>query len=146
MGESTVVVSRLYLAELNQPRNKFPGPFLENALKKLATMHRVLQIPEMLSNIFDHCSPMALSSCAAEDRRKAAHKLATLARMCHAFKEPALDALWRGLDDLSPLARCLPEASRRLSRESTVSRFVVLVTKLCSISHSFSSAVHVVFI
>ncbi|KAF8547266.1 hypothetical protein OG21DRAFT_1425191, partial [Imleria badia] len=37
--------------------------------------------------------------------------LAALAQTCRTFKEPALDELWGTLDDLTPLAQCLPEAS-----------------------------------
>ncbi|KAF8434139.1 hypothetical protein L210DRAFT_3485675, partial [Boletus edulis BED1] len=50
------------------------------------------------------------------DARKEASDLVALARTCRAFKEPALDILWEQLDDLSPIARCLPEASHRESR------------------------------
>ena len=39
------------------------------------------------------------------------HDMLSLARTCRAFKEPALDILWARLEDLSPLVRCLPEAS-----------------------------------
>ncbi|KAF8547431.1 hypothetical protein OG21DRAFT_1607411 [Imleria badia] len=61
-------------------------------------MHKVLQIQEILQNIFSHCwwSPTSL---------------AALATTCRTFKEPAPDVLWRKLDDPSPLANCLPEAS-----------------------------------
>ncbi|KAF8429864.1 hypothetical protein L210DRAFT_800958, partial [Boletus edulis BED1] len=37
--------------------------------------------------------------------------LASLARTCRAFKEPALNLLWEEMLNLSPLAQCLPEAS-----------------------------------
>ena len=98
-------------------------------------MHRALEIQEILSNIFSHCSyseqlddkPYPLN---VHHRGKAALDLAALARTCHAFKDPALDALWRDLIDLSPLVRCLPKASNRLSRGDMVRRFQVFVT-LC---------------
>ena len=69
-------------------------------------MHHALEIQEILSNIFDHFFLV--------DDRAATTDLAALARTCRVFKEPALDVLWRILDNLSPLARCLPEASHRL--------------------------------
>ncbi|KAF8124937.1 hypothetical protein EV363DRAFT_1177218 [Boletus edulis] len=62
-------------------------------------MHHALQIPEILLNIFGHCS----------DRFD--YDVAALARTCRAFKEPALDVLWEELFELSPLVRCVPEAS-----------------------------------
>ncbi|KAF8124904.1 hypothetical protein EV363DRAFT_1538942 [Boletus edulis] len=64
-------------------------------------MHHALQIQEILSSIFGHCH-----------RRI---DQASLARTCRAFKEPALDVLWEEFSrDISPLARCLPVASRPL--------------------------------
>ena len=77
-------------------------------------MHHALEIQEILSNIFDHFFPV--------DDRAAATNLAALARTCRAFKGPALDLLWRSLDDLSPLARCLPEASHELSSQEYMVR------------------------
>ncbi|KAF8123893.1 hypothetical protein EV363DRAFT_1227965 [Boletus edulis] len=67
-------------------------------------MHRALEIQEILLNIFEW------------ERRDT---LASLARTCHAFEEPALDLLWRVLPNLSPLARCLPDASYRLPGKIT---------------------------
>ncbi|KAF8550069.1 hypothetical protein OG21DRAFT_1469182 [Imleria badia] len=75
-------------------------------------MHHALEIQEILLNIFGHCHPDDLPS---------------LARTCRGFKEPALDVLWEELDNLSPLVRCLPEASHQLSPDK-VRRFQVFVT------------------
>ncbi|KAF8133946.1 hypothetical protein EV363DRAFT_1258504 [Boletus edulis] len=75
-------------------------------------MHHALQIQEILSNIFDFCSPPLPS--AYYKKATSSPELVALAGTCRAFKEPALNALWRVLVDLSPLARCLPEASHRL--------------------------------
>ena len=69
-------------------------------------MHHALEIQEILSNIFVYCSPSLLG-------KKVTADLAALARTCRAFKEPALDVLWRELVDLSQLARCLPEVSHK---------------------------------
>ena len=77
-------------------------------------MHYALEIQEILSNIFDHCrSPY----------RRITADLLALARTCRAFKEPALDVLWREIDDLSPLVRCLPEASHEIQRGDKVRLF-----------------------
>ncbi|KAF8142025.1 hypothetical protein EV363DRAFT_42484 [Boletus edulis] len=67
-------------------------------------MHHALQPQEILLNIFGHCDPGLDTS-----------DLAALARTCRAFKEPALDVLWEELNDLSPLLRCVPEASHQIS-------------------------------
>ncbi|KAF8545789.1 hypothetical protein OG21DRAFT_1491919 [Imleria badia] len=63
-------------------------------------MHHALEIQEILLNILVHVYPSP--------------DLLALVRTCRAFKEPALDMLWAELDDLSPLVRCLPEASHQL--------------------------------
>ncbi|KAF8441630.1 hypothetical protein L210DRAFT_3644884 [Boletus edulis BED1] len=64
-------------------------------------MHRALEIPEILLNIFGHLYYPTTD-------------LAALVRTCRAFKDPALDVLWETLYDLSPLAQCVPEASKLL--------------------------------
>ena len=78
-------------------------------------MHHALEIQEILSNIFFYCSPVLSPNLSPHFHKIVFPALAALARTCRAFKEPALDALWRELIDLSPLVRCLPEASNRLS-------------------------------
>ena len=72
-------------------------------------MHHALQIEEILSNIFHHFVPAVGMLWREPDP-----VLAALARTCRAFKEPALDALWMVLHDLSPLVGCLRKASSRL--------------------------------
>jgi len=46
---------------------------------------------------------------------------AALARTCRRFKEPALDALWKDMNDFMPLILCLPEDVRGKSRTQWVS-------------------------
>ncbi|KAF8439808.1 hypothetical protein L210DRAFT_3540386 [Boletus edulis BED1] len=71
-------------------------------------MHHALQIQEILLNIFGHCR--------APDEEHELFHVAAMARTCRIFKEPALDVLWEELYyTLSPLARCLPEASHKSS-------------------------------
>ncbi|KAF8550765.1 hypothetical protein OG21DRAFT_371973 [Imleria badia] len=70
-------------------------------------MHHALQIEEILSNIFGHCY-------SRDGGGRNGLRITALARACRAFKEPALDVLWQELYNLSPLAQCLPEASRKL--------------------------------
>ncbi|KAF8135734.1 hypothetical protein EV363DRAFT_1551692 [Boletus edulis] len=53
-----------------------------------------------------------------------ARDLAAIARTCRAFKEPALDVLWSVLEDVSPLARCLSDVSRRKYENNPRSGYV----------------------
>ncbi|KAI9567220.1 hypothetical protein HD554DRAFT_1008873 [Boletus coccyginus] len=68
-------------------------------------MHHALHIEEILLSVFSHCYADK-SWC-----RYANANLAALARTCKMFKEPALDMIWAELYDLTPLVRCLPDAS-----------------------------------
>ncbi|KAF8436325.1 hypothetical protein L210DRAFT_1003807 [Boletus edulis BED1] len=75
-------------------------------------MHHALEIEEIFLNIFDHCSDYMCGVW----RRRDKPTLASLARTCCAFKEPALNLLWEELVTLSPLAQCLPEASHFIKK------------------------------
>ncbi|KAF8441546.1 hypothetical protein L210DRAFT_3644823 [Boletus edulis BED1] len=82
-------------------------------------MHHTLEIPEILLDIFGRCRyPGTGAETASSD-------LPALARTCRAFKEPALDLLWKNLPDPSPIVRCLPEAShcRQISPEKKNKRY-----------------------
>ena len=57
-------------------------------------MHRCLYIHEVLENI------VSLSEGG----------LPNLGLACRAFYEPAMDLLWRDMNGIEPLVRCLPEA------------------------------------
>ncbi|KAF8550083.1 hypothetical protein OG21DRAFT_1514510 [Imleria badia] len=70
-------------------------------------MHHALEIQEILLNIFGHCY-------SANRWRDATSDLASLARTCRAFKEPALDLLWEHMVNLSPLVQCLADVSHQL--------------------------------
>ena len=98
-------------------------PRLTDSCCNLKRMHRALQIPEILSDIFYHCSPQGLD----QHPCKASIDLSALARTCRTFKEPALDVLWRVLTGSSPLARSLPEAFRRVSTGNMVRSSYVFV-------------------
>ncbi|KAN0091471.1 hypothetical protein V8E55_005037 [Tylopilus felleus] len=77
-------------------------------------MHRALQIEDILYSIFHHFVPvvdMDMLRCELPDSDPV---LPALARTCRAFKEPAMNALWMVLNDLSPLVTCI-KASRQLS-------------------------------
>ncbi|KAF9225243.1 hypothetical protein BS17DRAFT_730527 [Gyrodon lividus] len=69
-------------------------------------MHKALCVQEILSNIFDRvCTDLD----DPEWQPNLNPSLAALARTCRTFQEPAVDALWFQLDDLTPLLRCLPQ-------------------------------------
>ncbi|KAF8134933.1 hypothetical protein EV363DRAFT_1256796, partial [Boletus edulis] len=79
-------------------------------------MHHALEIEEILLNIFDHCDYTP-----GDWRYRDKPTLASLARTCRTFKEPALNLLWEELVHLSPLAQCLPEASHFINDEALYS-------------------------
>ncbi|KAF8548441.1 hypothetical protein OG21DRAFT_1501012 [Imleria badia] len=78
-------------------------------------MHHALYLEEILFNIFRPPESVA-------QRHHYTADLAVLARTCQTFKEPALNLLWVELVDLSPLARCLPEACRSSGKNYSFSR------------------------
>lgn len=65
-------------------------------MRPTTTMHRCLQIVELQNQIFEYCADLGLGSIAA------------LARTCQAFRESALEILWRELEDVSPFVKMLP--------------------------------------
>jgi hypothetical protein len=86
-------------------------------------MHRCILIPEIVHLI-----------CAELGNVCARKSLAGLAQTCLWFREPALDALWYQLHDLSPLFKCMPPD---LWEEIGVRRRLVrLILFLYLISHS----------
>ena len=84
----------------------FPFSDLETALLlrsspqiiKASAVHMALRITEILELIFDHVRPQNI----IEPSRT--QVLAMAARTCKLFREPALTALWRELNTLSPVA------------------------------------------
>lgn len=82
-------------------------------------MHHALHIEEILLNIFGYCHtfrvvlqyPKRPPRSTKQQCCYANVDLATLARTCREFKEPALAMIWAELDDLTPLVRCLPKES-----------------------------------
>ncbi|KAI6003134.1 hypothetical protein EDD15DRAFT_1468670 [Pisolithus albus] len=77
-------------------------------------MHACLRIAEILDLIIgfmvdDTHEPDKFCGIRHQD-------LARLARTCKAFKDPALDVLWRTQSSLSPLIRCLPSRLRTTKR------------------------------
>ncbi|KAG2741105.1 hypothetical protein P692DRAFT_20786767 [Suillus brevipes Sb2] len=77
-------------------------------------MHACLLIPEILAHIFsDIYHPCGIDyqdgyPQARHHRKASQHSLAALSRVCHSFKDIALDVLWTELDNLEPLFTCLP--------------------------------------
>ena len=87
-------------------------------------MHHALEIQEILLNIFDHRRLLDYWKSPGPD-------LVALARTCRAFKEPALDVLWKELNSLSPIAQCIPAASHPVSPDVVrLSRALVVLRLL----------------
>ncbi|EIW81772.1 hypothetical protein CONPUDRAFT_152676 [Coniophora puteana RWD-64-598 SS2] len=66
-------------------------------------MHRVLNIAEILQNIFSCLN----DGYTAQTGLKGNPTLYSLARTCRVFKDPALDALWEHIVTLDPVVKCL---------------------------------------
>ena len=82
------------------------------------TAQRVLLCRDILAEIFEQMSPdwLEIGLCdpdAARRQRKAWRRtLASCARVCHGFRDPALDVLWRVLDDVDVVFDLLPSLQR----------------------------------
>ena len=79
-------------------------------------MHRCLQIDDTLRLIFNELEELTYDPLVPDLLRSRSlstiRALASLARTCRAFKEPALDILWRHIPDLFILvSRIIPERS-----------------------------------
>jgi hypothetical protein len=67
-------------------------------------MHRVLLLDEVLRTILDHIDHDS-------NRLPALKTFYCLARVCRAWKDPALDYLWASLVSVDPLLALLPHVS-----------------------------------
>ena len=61
------------------------------------SVHKTLQIPEILRHVYE--------GLAQEDKK---HTLVSMAQVCRAFTESALDVIWHHLVGLTPLLSVLP--------------------------------------
>ncbi|KAF8065072.1 hypothetical protein FPV67DRAFT_167905 [Lyophyllum atratum] len=100
--------------------DRFPPASLLLRKRQRATvrpvMHRCLQIPEILANIFSHL----LHHDASVWPRYGSKDLAHVARTCRTLSGPALDALWYSQTSLLPLLKCM----RGFGRSSEPGAFV----------------------
>ena len=74
-------------------------------------MHSALLIDEVLEDILEQCADWS-----GTDYR---WTLCQLARSCKAWKDPALDRLWKRLDGVEPLARLAPRDGCEVSTTPT---------------------------
>ncbi|KDR71787.1 hypothetical protein GALMADRAFT_159195 [Galerina marginata CBS 339.88] len=98
---------------------------------KVTSMHRIFQIDEILSLIFNHFLPEFNANQSFVVTRNAfvapipdkATKLTLLysALTCRSFSAPALNALWWALDDLQPLFSLLPGFMKEGEKTFTIS-------------------------
>lgn len=68
-------------------------------------MHRVLLIDEILRGVFEH-----IDGDVDVDRQPVRYTFASLARVCQAWRDPALDFLWRFQHSTDPLFSLIPGA------------------------------------
>ncbi|ETW78632.1 hypothetical protein HETIRDRAFT_237934, partial [Heterobasidion irregulare TC 32-1] len=76
-------------------------------------MHRVLLIDEILRGVFEH-----IDGDVDVDRQPIRYTFASLARVCQAWRDPALDFLWRFQHSTDPLFSLIPGA---VLKENTTS-------------------------
>ncbi|KAI6014659.1 hypothetical protein EDC04DRAFT_2904035 [Pisolithus marmoratus] len=96
--------------------------------------HRALSVPEIVRLIFGFVQAWDAESPAGECigsviPTEGKKSLAYLARTCHFFHEPAIDALWTNLESIDPLIKLLP---RRMWAKS---RYPLLVRKFMRKKH-----------
>jgi hypothetical protein len=82
-------------------------------IPSLPAFTRTMSISELRWKIFELI-------WAPESTRK--KTFLALALTCKSFTEPALDFLWRELDGLDPLIRCLPPSLWKIDKQELVSR------------------------
>lgn len=95
---------------------------------------RVLRIPHLLQEVFEYFAPEWSQAVTVpnilhlwdSDRtidRVQYHMLAGLARVCKAFVDPAVNVLWRNLEDIDPLSCILQQHSDYVSYRAVSSPF-----------------------
>ncbi|KIJ61443.1 hypothetical protein HYDPIDRAFT_115914 [Hydnomerulius pinastri MD-312] len=94
-------------------------------------MHRCLLIPELVCAIIAECD--ADPPHWGPDKISAQKTMASLARTCRIFKDPALDILWAHMSHLSQLILCLPIDAWMVTEPPTrgEAKKTRIKTKLC---------------
>ena len=72
---------------------------------RLMAVHTILTHPKILRAIFEH---LVGGQQEQNELISARRQLARVGRCCRTFSEPALDVLWKEMDDLTPLFKILP--------------------------------------
>ena len=73
-------------------------------------MHRCLRIQEIIHEISESISETPFFRCPKLG-------LARLARTCKTFYEPAMDVLWRDIQDIEVLLKCFPDDTWEIKEE-----------------------------
>lgn len=99
-----------------------------------SSFHRALLVPEIVRLIFGFVQAWDEENPAGEcigfiTQTEGKRSLAYLARTCHFFHEPAIDALWMNLESIDPLIKLLP---RRMWEKN---RYPLLVRKFMRKKH-----------
>ncbi|KAH7908724.1 hypothetical protein BJ138DRAFT_323541 [Hygrophoropsis aurantiaca] len=82
---------------------RVPGKIFQAAPSSI-TMHRILTIPELVLNIFQNIITTKPDGVPRIDRVT----LASLARCCRRFREPALESMYAEIRNLHWLIKCMP--------------------------------------
>lgn len=80
----------------------------------MSSCHRALQTCDVIHEVFSWLTPGPrydeMTPEEEDGRRNARHDLLNVVLVCRAFASPALDVLWRELDDLLPVMQLLTES------------------------------------
>ncbi|EED78514.1 predicted protein [Postia placenta Mad-698-R] len=96
-------------------------------------MHKALEIIDIIREILEHLLPVKPKSYSAlgirvgmpgrinanitREQRAAIKQLARAARVCKSFRDPALDLLWKTLEDIHDLLRVLPAVQSKVGSQ-----------------------------
>ena len=113
---SLVTPSTPPAADLHSPSLEPPHRvvFTNMTLDNRRTMHRCLQIPELLAIVFEmvYSEPDGPATAAL------------LARTARIFEDTALDILWRAQNTLVPLLKCFPVDMWEVKRDEGIRKLV----------------------
>lgn len=106
---------------MDEPLSTFKSLTIDHHAAHAAAQTRIhpcLRVPELVDLIFRSFEELDLPPSLAA--------LASLARTCRLFSEPALDVLWSRLPSIAPLLKLFPEEKWIEEYDGQIGSFVVV--------------------